>query len=150
VLNVSAFEADFNQANNSATVVSTVIPLTDLMIGQTAPSSGYAGNNFIYSLNVTNFGPSDATSAIVTDNLPPGTSFVSATSTQGSPTQANGIVTCNLGTLGSNGTASVTITVTPMVEGTITNIASVTNSAGADWNAANNTAQATTLINPAA
>jgi uncharacterized repeat protein (TIGR01451 family) len=151
VFNVSAFEADFNTNNNTATVVSTVLPLTDLAIRQTAPNSVYAGNTFTYTLNVTNFGPSVATSSMVTDTLPPGTTFVSATSTQGGPpTQANGIVTCNLGTLGSNGTASVTITVAPMNAGTITNTATVTNSAGFDSNLANNSAQATTLVNAAA
>jgi uncharacterized repeat protein (TIGR01451 family) len=104
-----------------------------------------------YTITVTNFGPSTATSIVLSDPVPAGASFVNGTTTQGSaPVLANGIVTCNLGAMGSNATATVTITVQPQSAGTLTNIATVTNSAGLDWRSANNSAQVTTLINPAA
>jgi uncharacterized repeat protein (TIGR01451 family) len=38
-----------------------------------------AGNNVSYQIDVTNNGPDNATGVAVTDDLPPGTSFVSAT-----------------------------------------------------------------------
>ena len=48
----------------------------------------------------------------VVDTLPSGVSFVSATPTQGTCSQAAGVVTCNLGTITSGGVAMITIVVT--------------------------------------
>jgi len=71
-----------------------------------------AGQDLTYTLVVTNGGPSDATSVVVTDAVPAGTSFVSA---DGGGLEAGGTVTWNLGTLapGASTTLHVTVHVHP-------------------------------------
>ncbi len=149
VLNVAAFEADFNMANNSASVTTTVSPLANLAVGLNGPATGYAGSNITYSLTVTNLGPSSANTVVLTDTLPAGASFVTATTSQGNYSQLNGVVTCNLGTVASNGVATATITTTPLVTGPNTNNASVS-SAAIDSVATNNTASLITQVSPGA
>jgi uncharacterized repeat protein (TIGR01451 family) len=83
-----------------------------------------AGKTLTYTLTVRN-GPSTSTGVIVTDNLPTGVTFVSATPSQGSCSQAGATVTCNLGTLAGRQNATVVINVTPQTYGTIINSASV-------------------------
>ena len=57
---------------------------TDLAITKSdSPDPVIAGTDVTYSINVTNGGPSNATSVVVTDNLPPEVSFISCTSTGG-------------------------------------------------------------------
>lgn len=81
------------------------------------------GNDITYNLAVTNNGPDTATSAVVTDTLPAGVTFVSA-----SPgcTEAGGIVTCALGDLVNGAVVNLTITVTPGSTGLFTNNSNVT------------------------
>jgi uncharacterized repeat protein (TIGR01451 family) len=115
-----------------------------------SPDPVLTGNNLTYTVNIANNGPSGATGVIVKDTLPSGVTFVSATSSQGSCSYANGIVTCNLETLNSGKSATVTIVVRPTVGGTITNTASVSSNEF-DPNMANNTAtESTTVIIKAA
>jgi uncharacterized repeat protein (TIGR01451 family) len=78
-----------------------------------------------YTLAVTNNGPSPTTGVIVTDTLPGGVTFGSASASQGSCSQTAGTVTCPLGNLANGASATVTITVTPTATGTLTNTASV-------------------------
>ena len=54
----------------------------------------------------------------VTDTLPSGVTFDSATPSQGSCSQASGTVTCALGTIADQGTATVQILVRPSAAGT--------------------------------
>jgi uncharacterized repeat protein (TIGR01451 family) len=101
----------------------------------------------IYTITVANGGPSAATGVTVTDTLPAGVTFVSATPSQGSCT-GTGTVSCNLGTLARAATATVNIGVKPTKTNrrmTITNRATV---AGTEFdpNTANNTATAVTTI----
>ncbi len=58
---------------------------------------------------ITNTGPSAGQGVVFTDSLPDGTTFVSATTTQGTcKAGKNKTITCNLGTMKAG--ASVTIT----------------------------------------
>ena len=108
-----------------------------------------AGQLLTYTLGVSNAGPHTATGVTVTDTLPSGTTFDSATASQGSCSQASGTVTCAVGTVVNAGSASITIKVRPQSEGSVTNQASITSDAG-DLNTANNSASATTTVDPAA
>ncbi|HZH33221.1 MAG TPA: SBBP repeat-containing protein, partial [Pyrinomonadaceae bacterium] len=82
-------------------------------------------NSLIYNLLVRNNGPSPATGVILTDVLPSGVTFVSATPTQGT-CQINGTaLTCNLDVLAPNAQASVRLALTPAQPGTINNTATV-------------------------
>jgi uncharacterized repeat protein (TIGR01451 family) len=97
----------------------------DLSISQTdSPDPVLTGQTLTYELTIQNSGPA-GTPATVEDLLPPGTSFVSATASQGSCAESTGTVTCALGALAAGGSASVEIQVTPQSPGTITNSASV-------------------------
>ncbi len=122
-----------------------------------SPDPVATGGALAYSILVANAGPDAATNVIVTDNLPKGVSFVSATSTQGSCSvkgKSNGqALTCALGTLASSGGPAynptpVTITIrvlAPQKAGTISNTASVTSDLK-DPNSKNNSATATTQV----
>jgi uncharacterized repeat protein (TIGR01451 family) len=103
------------------------------------------GSTFTYTLVVTNLGPGSAASVQVTDTLPGDVRFVSANSTAGTCSQADGTVTCLLGDLGSGASATVTINVTARRTGTATNTAQVS-SAASDPNPVNNTATEETVI----
>jgi uncharacterized repeat protein (TIGR01451 family) len=97
----------------------------DLSITKSGPSAATQGVPFTYNLTVRNSGPGDATGVTVTDHLPAGVTFVSATPS--SCTQATGTVTCSLGSLANGGVVMITITVSPTTtSGTLVNSARVT------------------------
>lgn len=98
--------------------------LADLTVTKTGPASVDVGQPIEYEIAVTNLGPAPATNVVVTDTIPPGTTFVSATPSQGSCSGTT-TVTCNLGTLGDGISATIDLVVTaPMVNGEISNTAS--------------------------
>jgi uncharacterized repeat protein (TIGR01451 family) len=136
---VTSSVADPNTGNNSSTTTTSVSGSADLSITKTdSPDPVQVGDHLTYTIMVTNGGPSSATGVIVTDTLPGGVAFVSATPSQGS-CSGTSTVTCNLGTLGNGASATVTIVVMPDTAGTLSNTASVTGNEN-DPNTANNTA----------
>jgi len=86
-----------------------------------------ATSNLVYTISVTNFGPSSASGVVVTDTLPAGVTFVSAT---GGGLNNAGIVTWALGNLGNGAVSNVTVTVTAPASGSLTNVASVSSPTG--------------------
>jgi len=107
-----------------------------------APNPVIEGDNLTYTLNVANNGPSGATSVTLTDPLPTGVTFVSATPAQGTCSNAGGTVTCNLGSMASAAQVAVTIVGRPTGAASLSNTASVT-ATESDPNPANNSATAT-------
>ena len=147
---VTAAPADPSSANNSASAQTTVNPVADLSVTKTdSPDPVLVGGTLTYSLTAHNNGPSGATGVTITDTLPAGVTYQSATPSQGSCGQASGVVTCNLGALANGGTATVAINVTPQNAGTITNTATVAG-AQTDPVTPNNGASAQTTVNPVA
>ncbi len=119
----------------------------DLSISIAAPPSPAPfGTNLIYTLTVANTGPSEATGVMVTNWLPANIAFISATSSQGTCSQDNGVVTGNLGLIAGGTNATITIVVTSTSIGvTLTNVASVSR-AESDAYLGNNTVTAVTQV----
>lgn len=109
---VSGREPDPKPPNNTSEQPTRVTKTIDLDIVKTDNVDPVtAGNLLIYTLLVTNRGPSDATEVTVTDPIPAGVTFVSATTTQGTTAVANGTLTANLGNLATTASATITVTV---------------------------------------
>src|SRR3954447_3206067 len=127
----------------------------DLSITKSAsPNPVSTGGALTYHLTVANAGPDQATNVVVKDNLPKGVTFVSATSSQGTCSQSNGTVTCQLGTMGPapyyGEPVQVTIHVNaPSKAGKITNTATVSGDQQ-DPKKSNNKASVTTTVNGSA
>ncbi len=99
---------------------------SDLTIAMTALRNPVlAGSSLRYAMTVTNQGPSPATGITVTDVLPANVGFVSATASQGTCANNAGTLTCNIGKLAAQASATITLTVTPMAAGTLANTARV-------------------------
>ncbi len=82
---------------------------SDVRITKSASiASPHGGDSVAYSLLVENVGDSPATGVTVTDTLPAGVTFVSATSPC---TVASGTVTCAVGTLTAHASTTLTINV---------------------------------------
>lgn len=144
----TATESDSDPTNNSATQTTTVSQSINLGITKVDTSDPViAGNNLTYTLTVTNAGPSTASNVTVTDILPANLTFVSATPSQGTATNASGTVTGNLGNLASGATATITVValVAGTFSGTLTNTATVT-ATQTDTDTTNNTATQTTTV----
>lgn len=124
--------------------VSLTLKPADLGITKTAPAVADRGDVFTYSMKVTNSGPNPATGVKVTDTLPAGMTFVSASASQGTCT-GTATVTCALGDMASGVTATVDIKATATIAAQVTNTAKV-ESGVPDPNAANDTASASTNV----
>jgi uncharacterized repeat protein (TIGR01451 family) len=120
---------------------------TDLSISKTdSPDPVVQGNNLTYTITVTNSGANDATSVVVTDNLPSNSDvdFVSATPSAGTCQHTGNTVTCDLGQVNADTNATVRIVVKAKKSGTLSNTATV--ASPDDTNATNNSATAATTI----
>jgi len=147
---VSANETDPNTGNNSATIDTTIALPTDADLDITKSDSSdpvLSGDNLTYTLNVTNNGPANATGVSVVDTLPTGVTLVSINASQGSGCTGTN---CDLGTLDSGNSATITIVVTVnATSGTLSNTGTVSGNEP-DPNAANNSATKATTITPSA
>ncbi|MCS7049559.1 MAG: right-handed parallel beta-helix repeat-containing protein [Verrucomicrobiae bacterium] len=110
-----------------------------------SPDPVFVSSPLTYSIVVTNFGPNPALAVTVTNFVPAGATFSSATPSTGSCTNLGPLVRCDLGTLGTNTTATITLVVTPTIPGTATNSTQVS-SAVPDPFLANNFAQTLTTV----
>jgi len=124
--------------------------MADLLITQTdSPDPVIAGNHLSYWMSVTNNGPDEAREVVVTDSLPAGVTFTSATPSPGNCVEAGGLITCDLGDLASGASASLPIVVTvnssTSCDTTLMNTAEVT-SIDPDPDLRNNTATTDTLV----
>ena len=147
---VSGAESDPDGTDNSDTEATVVNEDADLGVTLTdAPDPVVVGSDITYTATVTNQGVSDAAGVVLTDILPPGTVFVGATPSQGSCSEAAGVVTCLLGAIADGGSATVAIVVTPTTQGTVTDSVSV-DATTPDSNAANDADAESTDVTAAA
>jgi uncharacterized repeat protein (TIGR01451 family) len=129
-------------------------PSADLSITNRGPSyQAWEGDKLPYTIRVANAGPSPATGLTVTDPLPQGVTFFSASSSQGTCTQASGTVICTVGSLPVGGSATVIVTVALQIGVSGVNGGNVNNAPSvraneADPNLANNTYNASVIVFP--
>jgi uncharacterized repeat protein (TIGR01451 family) len=124
---VSSDTTDPDPTDDSDSVTTSVTARANLSIVKSGPATVAAGGSVTYALDVFNAGPSDAVAVTVTDALPTGVAFVSASGTGWTCGQAAGVVTCTRPAL-PTGTSAPTITVVvtaPAQAGTLVNTAIV-------------------------
>ncbi len=123
---VEGEEADPHTENNQSAVTTTVGPASDLSITKTM-GKAEAGQPLIYTLAVSNNGPSDSSAVTVKDTLPAGTIFKTTAPSQGTCSAAGQSVTCELGPLaaGASAQVSITVDVAATASGTLRNVATV-------------------------
>ena len=136
---VSTTATDPNLANNVATATVHVADANSANVGisMVGSTTVLAGNNATYTITVTNNTTGvNATNVTVTDVIPGNAidgvsqtqlTYVSATPSVGSCSQASGTVTCDLGTLapGAANAATITLVASTAVPTTYINPASV-------------------------
>jgi uncharacterized repeat protein (TIGR01451 family) len=123
---VSVDQPDTDPSNDSATEPTAVTTSADLSLVKQADADAVAGGGRItYTIEVSNLGPSDAQSVVVTDPLPAGTTFVSATD---GGAESAGVVSWDLGTVSSGQAPSITLVVEvdPDLTGDLVNTAIAT------------------------
>src|SRR5262249_40370730 len=92
---------DPTPGNNTGTATTAVITRADLAVTKSdSPDPVIAGTNLTYTLSLTNNGPSDAQGVVLSDVVPIGTTFVSASAPAGWMTTAPAV--------GGSGTVSFT------------------------------------------
>jgi len=143
---VDAVTSDPDLSDNLA-VVTTALPVADLAIAKAGSSAQVnPGGTVTYTIDVINNGPDGATGVVVTDVLPSGMTFVSATT---GGTESGGTVTWPAADLPNGQSLSYSVTVNvPAVPGTYTNTASVS-SATTDPLKADNSDTASTEVTQA-
>ncbi|HEV8434032.1 MAG TPA: DUF11 domain-containing protein, partial [Thermoanaerobaculia bacterium] len=128
-------------ANNSIAALTIVVAQADLAVSKTGPSGVTAGQNVVYTVTVTNNGPSTATNVVVSDPTPANLTFVSNSGA------CTGSYPCSIGSLTNGQTATITSTysTSPSFAGNVTNTATVSGSV-ADPNNSNDSSSKTTNV----
>ncbi|MGA9377731.1 MAG: NEW3 domain-containing protein [Phormidium sp.] len=116
---------DSNPNNNTSTVPTNIQQTADVVTTKTGPSTVAPGGSITYTITTTNNGPNPAINIIIRDNIPPETTFGSASD---GGTFANGVVTFPvIPSLASGTSVTRNITVTaPASGGPLVNRASNT------------------------
>lgn len=124
---VSTISIDKYVENDIDTIDTKVIGQADLAIEKSAsPSPVLTGGTLTYTLSIENLGPNTATGVTVTDTLPGGVTYQTASGTGWTCGESGGVVTCTLSSLAVGDAPDITILVTaPSVAGVIQNTASV-------------------------
>jgi uncharacterized repeat protein (TIGR01451 family) len=151
VVAVESQNVDPNPLNNIATESTTVTggsgSATDLAVDKAdAPDPVGVNQNLTYTITVANGGEQPASGVVLTDVLPLGVTFVSATPTSGSCTGPILVVLiCNLGDMPDGAHSTVLVVVKPTATGSIANTATVASSSP-DTNPGNNISTETTDV----
>jgi trimeric autotransporter adhesin len=166
---VSANEADLRPQDNTAGTSVTVLPAVDLVLTRTVQSEPIVEEGELhYTIEVTNTGgplgvPVTATGVVVTDVLPAGVEFSSATVSQGTVTFTSpapgaatgrrsasstpGTLTADIGKLAAGATATVRVVVIALTPGVVLSTATATSTEN-DVDESNNSTEAPTTIEP--
>jgi uncharacterized repeat protein (TIGR01451 family) len=116
----------------------------DLSVSIQTPATATTGTAFSYTVQVANLGQDSAAGVTLTTVLPGSVIGGTYTSSQGT-CSGGGVLYCSLGTIANGSSASVTISVTPTVAGSLTMTGSVS-SVSFDPVSSNNQANASTTV----
>jgi uncharacterized repeat protein (TIGR01451 family) len=146
--NPPAWITDASPANNTATDTDNVIAAADLSITKTTASTFTVGSNAVYTLTATNSGPQSAAGTItISDTLPAGLTYVSATGTGWACGAAGQVVTCTRAGPVTSGTTLPAVTLTVAVGAaaapSVTNTATVASNTTFDPDATDNSSSVT-------
>ncbi|MFH7018275.1 Ig-like domain-containing protein, partial [Flavobacterium sp. FlaQc-47] len=140
---VSGNDPDTNSANNTATA--TPVVQSNLSVTKTASTGTHdVGTNVTFTITASNAGPSNATGVKVSDALPAGYTFVSATPSTGTWLAPD----WTIGNLGNGATATLSIVAKVNATGSYANTASITGTQN-DPTPGNNSGSVTPTINHA-
>ena len=127
----------FNNASNSplqVTLSGNGLPSADLMITKNgfAVRTSSSRKQITYHITVTNFGPNTANNVVVTDRLQTNTTFVSASTSQGTFTAprrgSSGTVRFSIGNIPTGSSVAMTIVVSAGINAFVMNTATVSSS----------------------
>jgi uncharacterized repeat protein (TIGR01451 family) len=128
-------------------------PGADLSLTMSAsPGTVFVGSNVVYSLTVSNAGPSPAQNVVISQSLPPGATNILVTNNLVSVSMIDSNLTMSLASLPVYGTANISVSATfttntlgTNVAALVTSVASVTSSVSGP-NPGTTTASATVLV----
>ncbi len=141
---VTEDDVDSTPGNNNEaeddqqTITPVVVPVSDLLLRKSVNVlSPYVGQDVIFTISITNYGPSDATGVEIMDQLPTGYTYVSHSSTAGIYNASTGIWALN-GTLVDGNTEALNIVATVNPDGDYFNVTEVFASDNLDPNSTPN------------
>jgi uncharacterized repeat protein (TIGR01451 family) len=121
-------------------------PVVDISVTKAvSPDPVLIGQPLVYIVTVTNTTLLTATGVVVTDTLPMSVTFGSAASSQGTCSGTSTVI-CNLGSITSGISVTVTLVVSPTAAGVITNIVAATGNQFDTAMANNSDSKATTVV----
>ncbi len=152
IATASSETPDPDIGNNQASGALSFAASADLSLSKSdSPDPVIAGTELVYTMTVTNYGPSSANGVVVRDWLPAGVSVVSivpaASCNAGEPGDVLSPTVCDFGNLASLGEVEMTVTVLvlPDTTGLLHNDASVVSNT-ADPDTSNNNVTETTTV----
>ena len=132
--------SETNMTNDTASDPTNIVSSADIAVTKTVDNATpNQGANVVFTITATNNGPSNATGVQVTDLLPAGLTFVSASS--GTYTPGTGVWI--VGNVANGGSSTLTITATVTGTTAVINTATKTAETEPDPVAGNNTASVT-------
>jgi uncharacterized repeat protein (TIGR01451 family) len=139
--------------NNTSSVTTTVGGQADLAVQMTGTASSAPNGDIVYTITVTNHGPSAAVNALLSDTLPAETVLVSQSQTGGPAftlSSSSSGINDTIASLPAGATATFTVTAQiSFMAGSapLSNTATIASST-TDPNPANNSATVVTAVNP--
>ena len=138
---------DGSDQSNASTCVQAMVDLSITKSGSPATQQLGAGN-ITWTIVVTNHGPNADTGVKITDPMPGGNTFVSASASPHGTCTGGAILTCDLGTMAADESVTITLVTTPSAAGAQTNTVNVSGNRP-ETNTTNNSATATVEVTAA-
>ena len=130
--------------NNKASDTDTLVVDAKVLIDKAGPPSATTGDQVTYTMVVTNPGPSTATKVVVSDPVPDGLTWLTATGT-GWTCSGSTVVTCSLAgplAVGASSTLSLVFEVTATNDSIVNTAAVSTSACSCDEDSATTTVEA--------